>query len=653
LAGDLTWLRVGIALILAGQGMVFGLGYNNALQAGHAPVYGTPVYWALHGALAASALAVAALLGPALWRGNWAALKARQLTVESLFLLTASGAFVGSVISTLSGEGSVYYEVVGVVLAIYTVGRKVGARTRERALLEASRLREEFSQAYCRDREGDRRRVDLSVVSVGDDNISVEAGEAFTVDGVIVEGRGEVQETAVSGELHPVLRVPGDPVFAGSLAFGGPFRVRVTATRGGRVLDRVLGTVEGAARRPSQAQVEADRLMRYFLPLVATVSGATFVSWFWLAGASWWSALFNAMAVLLVACPCALGLATPIAIWSGLVALSRRGLVGRNGALLDALARAELWVFDKTGTLSEPDLEVGRADFDEELTEADCAWLRAAISSLEEGVAHPVAQSLARWEKERTPVKAREVVPGCGVVGLIGGRRLAVGRPDWCAERASVPLPAFAAGGKARVAVLLDEQPVAMIALHEKLRPETEAELRTLAASGADVRIFTGDRATAWPEIAGVTVEAGITPEEKAERVQAAVRHGTTVVFVGDGLNDAAAMAEASASLAMGDASALSRATADGVLLGNRLSVLSWAQRVAQEVARRLQGNLRFALVYNLLGMGLAAAGQLHPVVAALLMLGSSAWVSWRASRLADETEPTTDALSGKINRAN
>lgn len=639
-AGDLTWFRVGLALALAGQGMVFGLGYNNALASGHAPAYGSAVYWLLHGALMASALAVMALLGPALWRGSWAAWRARTLTVESLFLVTASGAFFGSLISTVAGEGSVYYEVVAVVLAIYTVGRKVGARTRERALAEAGRVRAEFSEAFRVDGEGDRRRVALSEVAVGDERISVFSGEAFTIDGVILEGQGEVQETAVNGELTPILKRPGDRVFAGSQAFGGPFRVRVTATRGGRLLDRVLGTVEGAARKPARAQREADRLMRLFLPFVIVVSLATFVVWLAWPGVPWWRALFHAMAVLLVACPCALGLATPIAIWSGLLGLSRRGLVGKNGAVLDALARAELWIFDKTGTLGEARLAAGPWEL---LPTAEVAvdWLAQAVASLEDGVPHPVAEALAAAETGRLPVADRTIFPGVGVSGEVDGRRIAVGRLEWLQRLHGTKFSLSAEeGAKARVGVRVDDVPTATVALGEAMREETEAALQALQADGVKVRILSGDPTSGWTTIGGVAVEGGLSPTAKADVVRAAREAGTTVLFVGDGMNDAAAMAEANAGIAMGGASALTRATADAALLGDRLSVLPWARSVAKDVTRRLAGNLRFALIYNLIGMGLAASGQLHPVVAALLMLGSSAWVSWRAAQGGSEAEP-------------
>lgn len=635
-ADDLTWFRVAIALVLAGQGMVFGLGYNNALSDGHAPPYGSGVYWALHGALMASALAVVAMLGPALIRASWQTARAGKIAVDQLFLLTMTGAFLGSLVSTIAGEGAVYYEVVGVVLAIYTVGRKVGARTRDRAVAEAQALRDDFDTAFRIDESGDRQRVQTSSLRKGDGWVSVFPGEPIPVDGVIVEGAGEVRETAVTGELVPALRCAGEQLHAGSYAIGGPFRLQVTAGVGERTLDRILATVESAANRPSRVQVEADRLMRLFLPVVVGTSVLTFLVWLALPAVPWWRALFNAMAVLLVACPCALGLATPIAIWSGLLALSRRGLVSRSGALLDALAEADLWMFDKTGTLSEEDLKVASVTWFMAEDETEQAWLRKAVAGLERGVDHPVARALAAWRGGGVSVRNREVVPGASVRGEIDGRMVAVGRRDWLEQAYGVTFPA-PTGGKMQVAVVVDGVAAGLIELEEQLRASSVVALQQLT-EGAAVRILTGDQHPAWSALSGITLERGLQPEDKCRQVKQARAEGRNVIFVGDGINDAAAMAEATAGIAMGGASALTRATADAALLGGDLAALPWARGVSREVIARLRGNLRFAVIYNLIGMSLAAAGTLHPVVAALLMLGSSAWVSWRAAQPVGES---------------
>jgi len=634
IVGDLTWFRVALALAFSGQGMVFGLGYNNALLAGEAPAFGTTVYWALHGALLASALAVIGLLGVPLARSTVAAIRERQLTVEGLFLLTATGALVASVLSSLSGEGSVYYEVVGLVLVIYTVGRKVGARTRGQALAAANLWRESFAWAQVETAAGNRRRVAVEDLRA-DQVVVVLPGEPITVDGVILEGRGEVQETIVSGELLPVPKAPGEHVHAGSHAVGARFRI-VPELGGERTLDRILASVESATARPSRFQTQADRLMRWFLPLVVTASSATFLGW-WSAGVVWSEALFHAMAVLLVACPCALGLATPIAVWTGLLTLSRRGLVSRDGQLLEALANTRTWLFDKTGTLSEARPRVAELKM---LPDAPVGedWVRQAVASLEAQVSHPIAEVLAELSPDRLPVSAVRVEPGEGIEGVVAGRSMRIGRPSW--------LGALPDGGDAsgwRVGVIVDGAWAALLRLEERLEAGAAEALRALAGDGTTVRILSGDPEPDFVAIGEVAVEGGLRPEAKVALVREHAARDPLTIFVGDGLNDAAALAEAPVGLAIDGGAGLAKASAAGVLMGQNLALLPWAMAFCRHLQARLRGNLLFALGYNLVGISLAAAGILHPVVAALLMVGSSIIVSWRAAGVGRWAEQLLD----------
>jgi heavy metal translocating P-type ATPase len=643
IVGDLTWFRVGLALAFSGQGMVFGLGYNNAYLAGEAPPYGSGVYWALHGGLLFSALAVVGLLGMSLARSTVASIRARQVTVEGLFLLTATGALVASILSSLRGEGSVYYEVVGLVLVIYTVGRKVGATTRGKALAATSLWRESFGWAQVETAAGNRRRVAVDRLRP-EDVVVVLPGEAITVDGVILEGFGEVRETIVSGELLPVAKGIGAPVHAGSYAVDGRLRI-APQPAGTRTLDRILATIEGAVARPSRFQTQADRLMRGFLPFVVAVSGTTFAGW-WLAGAGWPQALFHAMAVLLVACPCALGLATPIAIWTGLLTLSRRGLVSRDGSLLEALAHSRTWLFDKTGTLSEAHPEV--AAFERMEGAPGEAWLRRAVASLEAQVSHPLAEALRRLSTERVAVESVRVVPGRGVEGMVEGKRLRVGRIDWLATPVSSSL-AESRG----IGVEVDGRFAAGVALREALGATSAETLRALKASGAEVRILSGDPAPEHAAIGDVPVEGDLSPEAKVAIVREHARRDPLTVFVGDGLNDAAALAAAPLGIALAGGASLTQAGAAGVLMGGRLEVLPWAVAFARHLQARLRGNLLFALAYNLIGITLAASGWLHPVVAALLMVGSSVVVSWRAAQVGRWAEerllPPPSAAPGRM----
>ncbi|MBC2595047.1 heavy metal translocating P-type ATPase [Ruficoccus amylovorans] len=639
-----TWLKVAIALVIAGQGMIFGLGYNTADPR---PEFGTPVYWLLNGGLFLSAVVVMTLLGPPLFAETWQTLRRGRLTVESLFTLTMLGAFGGSLLSTLTGEGNLYYEVVAIVLSIYTIGKTLGARSRQRALEAAQRLRTDFDHAWIAacGPEG-RRRVPLAQLKPGQ-RVLVAPGEPVTVDGHIVRGGGYVAETAINGETEPVRRGVGQEVFAGSYAVDAMLEIEAYGLVGARKLDAILATIESARLRPSRLQAQADRLTRYFVPFVLTVAVGTFLGWS--AYVSWQKALFDSMAVLLVACPCALGLATPIAVWTGLMNLSRLGLVCGSGDFLDVMAGARHLVFDKTGTLSGERLSLAAFRV---LGGADEQRLRALIEAAERPIRHPVAEPLKELGASPELVAAcavadSQVVPGLGLKAVVNGpdgkvHSLLIGTLELMSEAARAVFNKEAVDFEAKrlVFVSCDGQAAAIIALEEKLRADAEAMIGELRELGTGLAIVSGDPQPRWKDLAGVTVMGGMLPEAKVRFVQELEARHEPVIFIGDGVNDAAAMAVSSGGIAMGAGADLTKAAASAVLAGESLRALPAAIRVCRRIRQAVRGNLVFAFSYNVLGMGLAAAGVLHPVVAALLMLGSSVFVSWRAARSARIEEP-------------
>ena len=634
------WLKVAIALVIAAQGMIFGLGYNTADPR---PAFGSATYWLLNGGLMLSALVVIALLGPPLFVETWRNFRQGKLTVEALFTLTMVGAFGGSLVSTFTGTGDLYYEVVAIVLAIYTIGKTLGTRSRQRALDAAARLRTDFDSAWVPSccPEG-RKRVPLTQLQSGTDVI-VQPGEPVTVDGIIVNGSGYVAETAINGETEPVMRGAGEAVFAGSYAVDTAFVIKAEKLAGARKLDAILATIEQARLCPSALQAQADRLTRWFVPFVVVVAVVTFASW--LAVGPWHVALFNAMAVLLVACPCALGLATPIAVWSGLMNLSRFGLVCGAGDFLDALARAQHLVFDKTGTLSAERLTL--AEF-HVLDGFDEAQLRALVQAAEQPIHHPVAEPLKDLGADASTlaslrVTASRIVPGKGLAATVqvphgGEHELRIGSLELMVPELR---PAFeevlgrTATAKRVVTVACDGRAAALITLEEKLRDDTEQVIDQLKALGVELAILTGDPQPRWQELAGVKVESAMLPDDKVRYVEGLEHSGQHTVFIGDGINDAAAMAVSTGGIAMGSGADLTKSAASAILIGQTLSPLPAAIRVCRRIRSAVRGNLLFALSYNIIGMGLAAAGILHPVVAALLMLGSSLLVSWRAARSA------------------
>lgn len=628
-----TWLRVGIALVIAGQTMIFGLAINVT-----PPAYGTPIYWGLHGALFLSSWVVIALLAPPLVRATWSSLKAKTVTIEGLFLLSMVGALVGSAVSSLKGEGAVYYEVVAVVLAVYTVGKTLGRQSREKALRELEVIQETFNYAYLETACGKRERVDVECVTEYD-RIVVAPGEPITVDGIILEGRSFVDEIAMTGEPSAVCLQEGDRVLAGTYAVDG--QLIIAKIRGKRQLDDVIHTIQNARTEPSRYEAQADKIMVWFLPIVILVSGGTF--FYWLAQGAWSVALFNAMAVLLVACPCALGLATPLAIWGGLWKMASLGVVARSGEIIDTLATVDRVVFDKTGTLSEGSLVLEHTKVMDVFKDKSL-WIKGILVLVEQSINHPVARALLALESQETReaaegwrVARQGVIPGQGIdaeiVNVNGERiRVRVGTQALMSEGAD---HYFELGtGKKAVYLSIDGELAAMVTLQESLRAEVQEVFERLSQAEVALTILTGDPDPRWSEISKVAVNSGLTPGDKVREVRLMQERGESVVFVGDGVNDAPAMAVASGALAMGGGAALTCSNAGGVLMGESLLSIEQVITLARALRRRLRGNLFFAAMYNGIGMTLAACGMLHPVVAALLMVGSSAFVSFRVLSL-------------------
>jgi heavy metal translocating P-type ATPase len=623
-------LRIGLSLAFAGQSMIFGLGYNNALKAGEAPAYGSTLYWVLHGGFILSSLIVVMLLGRPLFMQAVRSIKSRQITVEALFVLSGCGAFVGSLISTFRGTGSVYYEVVAIVLCVYAIGKQIGVVQKGRVGQAVSVFRNAFDRAVVSGKDGSRtvkKVVDLDP----SDQVLIQPGDPIPVDGTILKGSGYIRETALTGEPAPVSKGEGERVLAGTWSIDGNLVVQRDLS-GARTIDKILGLLEAAPAKVSNLQRSADQLMQVFVPVVSLVSGATLLGWILFSTQSGWDALFNSMAVLLVACPCALGLAMPAGIWAGLYYLSQRGIVGRSGHLLDCLADCQTIVFDKTGTLTEFDLG---ANTDYLLPQdAQRESVLSAIARIGAESQHPVSEALSRLADARGDVTDLHVYPGKGLRANVDGRVFLIGE-DRLLDEAGIPVEGLPDVSGKPVHVAVDQEYAGPLFLSERLRPDAEAAIEALVKLGCQCRILSGDPNPVLGRIAGIPVEANLSPLDKSRIIKEIRKEGDRILFIGDGVNDLPAMEASHAALAIDLGAALATEFADGLLVRGRVGVLPGAVRHARRLEKGLKGNMRFAIGYNLLGMGLAAAGILHPVVAALIMVGSSVIVSFRALRVA------------------
>lgn len=585
---------MGFAALVAAQSMIFSLAINLSPPLGSTRTI-------LHCALALSAIGVFALLGGPILRAAWQP----RIVMEQLFLAGIFGAFAASIYCSLTGVGHVYYEVVAVLLAIYTFGRTLGESRRQQALTAAAQLGREF---------------DPSEPARAGDVVQIEIGGPISVDGIILEGTAMVRETALTGEPFPVVKRPGDTVRAGSYSLDGGLRVQ--SFGGERQLDILLRSVEATRAQPARLQREADRLVRFFLPLVMVISGIVLV----IGGlrGDWMQATFNALAVILVACPCSMGLATPLGIWSALAELARRGILTHSSDLVEKLGRINVVIFDKTGTLGEEAMQL--VDF---VAIRDRDTLLREVSALQLASEHPIAAAFPRPE-ERMSVTNVELLPGIGLSGWVNGNRLEIGNSQLATEAAIMPLRGLLRDESHLIVIRRNGEVAGLASLREKLRDTSLRSLRALEDLGIECHVFTGDSAA--PGLSNA--ETGMSPQRKLERLRDLQQKGARVLFVGDGINDAPAMSQADAALAISSGSALARESADGEILAGNLLAVPEAIACCRRTMRVIRGNLYFAAGYNVVGISLAATGILHPVAAALLMLASSLTVSWRALRV-------------------
>ena len=668
-SGRFDGLRLGIGLLVVGQSMIFGLALN--VHDDVPPVIRDFTQWFI---FTITMLVVALLGGPLITTAAWE-LRRGRLTIEALFLLTMFGALGASLQAQITGRGKIYFEVVSVLLVVYTLGKVIGARSRVAALASSRAWGEQLGTCRLVDDAGNTRTAPVVDVRAGD-VVEVHPGELFAVDGVVREGAGFVSETVVSGEPFAVVRRPGDRVVAGSASFDATFRVTATASGTEREIDRLLAAVESARDKPLSLQGHADRLGQWFLPLVALTALGTFVYWTFFTSAGWEAGLFNAMSVLLVACPCVIGLATPVVIWSALNRLAERGVIVRGGDAIERLATVDRVMFDKTGTLTEDRFAL--VDIETTVTGPARTKLLGWLSLAQAQSNHPVAKPFADLPRNFAPgaeprVASLVAVPGCGVIAELveanGARHeIKIGTEEWVPKgiaKAPLPLgeglgrglrqnltpqpPSFLGKGEQShpphltsskevgnktVFVAVDGELAATAVVAERLRDSTPQALEQFQQLGLPVEVLTGD-ATGRAEALGLpSARGGLLPDDKRAAVEAAKNEGGKPLFVGDGINDASALAVAHVGVALSSGTDLAVSAAPITLYHADLRVLPWAVELSRDAVRAVRLNLARALVYNLVGMTLAACGVLHPVVAAVLMVVSSLTLIFSSTRV-------------------
>lgn len=618
-------LRLGVAGAIAGNVMLIAFalwgGSASGMEAGTQQFFRAV-------ALGLTLLALA-WPGRVFFTGAWAALRARMLHMDvPVALALAAGTLLGAV-NVWRNAGDVYFESLAAVVFLLLVGRWLQHGQQRRAA-DAVELLYGLAPATARrlDAEGVVEEVPVEMLATGD-RIEIRAGESAPADGRIDAGATAFDRSILTGESRPVAAGPGDAVHAGTVNLRAAVTVAIEATGAETRVGRLMAVVERLAAERAPIVRLADRVARRFVVVVLLAAAATATGWWIAAGPE--PAIENAIALLIVTCPCALGLATPLALQAAIGRAARAGILVKGGAALESLAKPGLLLLlDKTGTMTE-----GRARVVAWHGDASVAPM---VAALERDVAHPIADALSR-DADEAPIAERiEHAAGAGVRGRVGGRSIAVGAIAFIEAETGAALPEAlrraaeraATSGRTPIAVAADGRAVALAEIGDALLPDAAKALDALRAMGHEPRLLSGDdprtvRAIAAElGLAAAAAEGAASPERKAEIVRREREAGRSVVMVGDGVNDAAALAAATVGIAAHGGAEASLEAADLFL------VRPGAERIAEAVvgARRAVGairrNLVVSLLYNLVTGGLAIGGAISPLIAAVLMPISS-----------------------------
>jgi Cu+-exporting ATPase len=586
----------------------------------------------------------APVVGWAAWpffRRGWRSILTWNLNMFTLIAIGVGAAFLFSAAAMLApgafphtmkhgGNVPVYFEAAAVIVTLVLLGQVLELRARSRTGSAIKALLNLAPPVARLVETGGDREVRLDAVKVGD-SLRVVPGDKVPVDGEVLEGHSSVEESMITGEPLPVEKSAGDKVTGGTVNGTGSFVMRAERVGDDTLLGQIVHMVAEAQRSRAPIQGLADKVASIFVPAVIAVSILTFVLWMWLGPEPKLAhAIVNAVAVLIIACPCALGLATPMSIMVGVGRGAQEGVLVKNAEALERLEKIDTLVVDKTGTLTEgkPKLmDVLPADG---LDARDFLLLTA---SLEQGSEHPLAAAIVQGAKDRgialEPVKDFRSVTAGGVVGTVGGRQVMIGKPDFLRNENIPDLESLTASavklqetGKTAMFVAIDGKAAGILAVADPIKATTAEAINALHELGLKLAMLTGDNhrtAAAVAEQLGIdSVEAEIEPAGKVAYVKQLRSKGKHVAMAGDGINDAPALSEAEVGIAMGTGTDVAMQSAGITLVKGDLCGIVKAIRLSRAVMRNIRQNLFFAFIYNAAGIPLAA-GVLYPITGTLL----------------------------------
>lgn len=590
--------------------------------------------------------------GPGLffYKGAWRAVRNKTVNMDFLVALSTTIIYLYSVYVTFTfvGEAQIYYLSQCVLLTLIMFGKYIENLARGETSDSIRKLMRLQPKRAIIIWDGKEKQVDIEEITEHD-IIVIYPGERIPVDGVVLEGKSAVDESMLTGESEPVIKKEGDSVFGATLNRGGS--IKISATRLGKesALEQIISIVRQAQSSKAPIQRLADKIAEWFVPVIILIAATVFVGWYWfLIPSDLGNAIKCTCAVLIVACPCALGLATPTAIMVGCGRGAELGVLFRGGEHLEGASKVDIVVFDKTGTLTIGTPEVTdiftAASFD---GEAERLLILAA--SLERYSEHPVAQALVRGTAGTASsflppsVTDFSVVEGQGVVGVMGAETIMAGNRRLLESKGIdlselYQLPDLRVQAKTEVCIALKDEFVGVIYVADALRQGAQETVGVLKAMGIEVCILTGDNdytAQAIGKAAGIdNILAQVLPAEKAEKIRELMNSGKTVAMVGDGINDAPALATANVSIAMGSGTDVATEASSIVIVGGDISRVATGLSLSKSAMRNIKQNLAWAFFYNAICVPVAACGIINPVIAAAAMCFSSIAVLMNSLRL-------------------
>ncbi|MCK6205752.1 heavy metal translocating P-type ATPase [Bacillus infantis] len=591
------------------------------------------------------------IIGRQFYVGAYKALRNKSANMDVLVALGTSAAYFYSVYQAIESIGSnvhmveLYFETSAILITLIILGKLFEARAKGRSSEAIKKLMGLQAKTATVLRDGNETEIPLEEVAVGD-IVYIKPGEKVPVDGEIVEGRSAMDESMLTGESVPVSKSVGDTVIGATLNKNGFLKVRATKVGRDTALAQIIKVVEEAQGSKAPIQRVADRISGIFVPIVVGIAVITFLIWYlWVSPGKFAEALEKLIAVLVIACPCALGLATPTSIMAGSGRAAEYGVLFKGGEHLEATHRITTVVLDKTGTVThgKPILTdvVIEGNVDEET-------FLALVGSAEKQSEHPLAEAIVQGGKERNislmDVQEFEAIPGHGIKATVDGHELLVGtrrlmnKNDITIESAINKMETFEDNGKTAMIVAIDRKFAGIVAVADTVKETSKEAIKRLKDAGLEVIMMTGDNKRTAEAIANeVGIDraiAEVLPEGKAEEVKKLQEQGKRVAMVGDGINDAPALAMADIGMAIGTGTDVAMEAADITLMRGDLNSIADAILMSKKTIRNIKQNLFWALAYNSLGIPIAAAGFLAPWLAGAAMAFSSVSVVLNALRL-------------------